>query len=353
MASEIPATMKAVVFVESDKVSVQEHPVPTIADDEILVKTVAIALNPTDWKHIQFKLGRPGSVLGCDFSGVVVKAGKNVTNGVQVGDHVAGVAHGCVYPDKGAFAEYVKADSDLVWVVPKNTFTHEQAAANSAVLWTSVQALYNPRHLGLVEPPEKVAKPEWMLIYGGSTACGLSAIQLARLSGYKTVTTASSRNHELLKSLGADVTIDYREPDLVSKIKQATGDSVKYALDTIGDDETKRVTVQAIAPSGGNIIGLNPMQTNEIERKEVTFHTMSLYTVYGYPISIGSIQIPVVPEDKVHMAAFLKKLPQLVRDGAVKPLPIKSWEGGLEAVQDGLQYMREGKVSAEKIVYLV
>ncbi len=53
------------------------------------------------------------------------------------------------------------------------------------------------------------------------------------------------------------------------------------------------------------------------------------------------------------MVAFLKKLPQLVLDGAVKPIPIKLWDGGLEAVPSGLQYMREGKVSAEKIVYRV
>ena len=80
---------------------------------------------------------------------------------------------------------------------------------------------------------------------------------------------------------------------------------------------------------------------------------MSLYSVNGYPVSIASIQIPAAPGDKAHMAAFLKKLPQLVRDGAVRPLPIKRWEGGLEAVQEGLQYLREGKVSAEKIVYRV
>lgn len=53
------------------------------------------------------------------------------------------------------------------------------------------------------------------------------------------------------------------------------------------------------------------------------------------------------------MAQFLLKVPKLVQDGAVKPLQIKLWEGGLAAVPDGLQYMREGKVSAEKIVYRV
>ena len=51
------------------------------------------------------------------------------------------------------------------------------------------------------------------------------------------------------------------------------------------------------------------------------------------------------------MADFLKKLPTLVQDGAIKPLPVKLWEGGLNAIPDGLQYMREGRVSAEKIVY--
>ena len=53
------------------------------------------------------------------------------------------------------------------------------------------------------------------------------------------------------------------------------------------------------------------------------------------------------------MVQFLKKVPGLVKEGLVKPLPVKLWEGGLSAVPDGLQYMREGKVSAEKIVYRV
>ncbi len=78
---------------------------------------------------IDYKLGKPGSVLGADFSGIVVKTGKNVTDGPKVGDHVAGIVHGGDVPDKGAYAEYVKADPELVWTVPKDTFSHEQAAA--------------------------------------------------------------------------------------------------------------------------------------------------------------------------------------------------------------------------------
>ncbi len=70
-----------------------------------------------------------GSILGCDYSGVVVKVGKNVHSSPKVGDHVAGFVHGSAYPDEGAFAEYVKVPAELVWVVPANTFSHEQAAA--------------------------------------------------------------------------------------------------------------------------------------------------------------------------------------------------------------------------------
>ena len=58
-------------------------------------------------------------------------------------------------------------------------------------------------------------------------------------------------------------------------------------------------------------------------------------------------------EDYKHHAGFLKKMPQLVQAGIVKPLPVKLWEGGLNAIPDGLQWMREGNVSAQKIVYRV
>ena len=68
---------------------------------------------------------------------------------------------------------------------------------------------------------------------------------------------------------------------------------------------------------------------------------------------MGEKHIPAIDADVAHMVAFLAKLPQLVKDDLVKPLPIKLWEGGFAAVSDGLQYMREGKVSAEKIVYRV
>ena len=79
-----------------------------------------------------------------------------------------------------------------------------------------------------------------------------------------------------------------------------------------------------------------------------------LYTALGREFEWkGLMVIPRFEEDLKHHVEALKKVPQLVLDGVVKPLPIKLWEGGLEAIADGLQWMREGKVSGQKIVYRV
>lgn len=66
-------------------------------------------------------------MVGCDFSGHVVKVGQSIL-GLKIRDHVAGFVHGSTFDDEGAFAEYLKTPADLVWVVPEDTLTHDQAA---------------------------------------------------------------------------------------------------------------------------------------------------------------------------------------------------------------------------------
>jgi len=78
-------------------------------------------------------------------------------------------------------------------------------------LYTSVQALYGPRTLGLSQPGDKATPAgSWFFIYGGSSSVGQYAIQLAKLSGYKVATVASPHNHELVKNFGADFVVDVR-----------------------------------------------------------------------------------------------------------------------------------------------
>ena len=136
---------------------------------------------------------------------------------------------------RGAFTEYAKTFSDLVWKIPEGTLSFEQAAATGSPyvsrvpsfpcssaqrsdmttsLNTAFQALYGTKELGLTQhfdsaPP---AEDTWVFIYGGSSGVGQFGIQLAKLSGYKVVTVASPRNHEFLKGLGADAVFDVCTP---------------------------------------------------------------------------------------------------------------------------------------------
>ena len=76
-----------------------------------------------------------------------------------------------------------------------------------------------------------------------------------------------------------------------------------------------------------------------------------VYTALGRPFALPTVKFPALPADREHMASWIPKIKDLVDAGQIKPNPVKVWPGGLEAVSEGLQYMRDGKVSGEKIVY--
>ncbi|KAJ9121300.1 hypothetical protein QFC24_004636 [Naganishia onofrii] len=106
MSTQIPTTMKALVQHETEKrAEVKDHPVPKLDKNEVLVKIAYVSQNPTDWKHSAF-LSPPNVIIGCDYSGTIVKLGDDLKNNDwKVGDHVAGVVHGGKFEDKGSFAE--------------------------------------------------------------------------------------------------------------------------------------------------------------------------------------------------------------------------------------------------------
>lgn len=325
-----------------------------IADDDILVQVSAVAQNPTDWKHVAYVASAPGNPLGCDFAGRVVSVGSRVTT-LAVGDPVAGFVHGAAYKDTGAFAQYLKTPAELAWKIPPGSVSFEEAATMGCGLWTAIQGLYHPTRLGLAEPPNKTSNGEWILVYGGSSSVGMFVIQLAHHSGYKVVTLASPKNHELCKSFGADAVFDYKDPDVITKVKEATGSSIHNAFDTISTIESQILSIQTFAPGPGKLLTIQAPQTDAQKlREDVKVQHTLLYTCHGRAFSYGTrAHYPASPEDRAHMANFLKKLPELVKNGTIKPNPVKKWEGGLEAIKDGLQYMQDGKVSGEKIVYSV
>ncbi|EKM59886.1 uncharacterized protein PHACADRAFT_88172 [Phanerochaete carnosa HHB-10118-sp] len=341
--------MKALITQANKTAKIEVVPVPEIDDDEVLVKVVGVAQNPTDWHHISL-FTNVGTICGCDWSGYVVKTGKNVTS-PAVGDHVASFVFGGMYKDRGAFAEYAKTSADLTWKVPEGTLSHEEAATMGGAYWTAVQALFHPARLGLVEPPKKVDKEEWILVYGGSGSVGMFAIQLAHLAGYKVVTTASPRNHALCKEFGADAVFDYKDPSAIEKIKKLTNNSIRVGLDAISQPDTLKFSVETFGADGGKLLTILPQDVPGL-RSDVKLQLTVIYSSLGREFVYGHMMaFPASEEDRAHMVNFLKKTPELVKSGQVKPNPTKLFDGGLEGTEAGLKYMAEGKHSGEKIVY--
>lgn len=190
------------IVVKAPKLAeVAEISIPKLRDDYIGIKVHAVALNPTDWKHVDF-IAPPGSRIGCDYAGVVESIGSKVSKGFKLGDRVAGFAHGgnTGQPEDGAFGEHIVAKGDIQIQIPEN-LSFEEAATLGVGVTTVGQGLYQSLKLPL--PNHPATTPFFVLVYGGSTATGSLAIQYAKLSGLKVVTTCSPHNFEYVKSLGA------------------------------------------------------------------------------------------------------------------------------------------------------
>lgn len=174
------STQKAIVMTGPGAATVvPDRPIPKLRDGFVLVKTVAVALNPTDWKSIDFRSAK-GALVGCDYAGIVEEVGNGVTKDLKKGDRVFGAAQGnnAYQTEDGAFAEYIVVKGDLVNKIPDN-LSFEEAATLWLGLMTVCQGMYMA--LGLARPEAPIQETVPILIYGGSTATGSLAIQFAKL----------------------------------------------------------------------------------------------------------------------------------------------------------------------------
>ena len=219
--------MKAVVYTNygsPDVLEIRDVKKPTPNDDQVLVKVRAASLNPLDWHfmegtpYIMRALGtglrKPKDPrLGVDLAGEVEAVGKSVTQ-FKPGDEVFGTGHGA------AFAEYVCAGKTKLVLKPAN-LTFEQAASVPIAAITALQAL---RDKGQIQPGQKV------LINGASGGVGTFAVQIAKSFGAEVTGVCSTRNVDMVRSIGADHVIDYTKEDFTK-----AGQRYDLMLDNVGN----------------------------------------------------------------------------------------------------------------------
>lgn len=214
---------------------------PSPKDNEVLIKIHATSVTASD-VHIRkmdespilkfilqliFGFGKPRNpILGMVSSGIIEEKGKNVT-AFNIGDEV--FAYGSMSPTKrhfGSYAEYICIPEQ--WNIahkPKN-INHLEAAA---IPYGGLLASH------LINKTE-ITKGDKVLIYGASGSVGTMAIQLAKAAGAHVTSVCSSKNHDLVKSLGSDQVIDYTSKDAASKL-----DTYKYVIDAVGFSKTSEI----------------------------------------------------------------------------------------------------------------
>ncbi|CZT02537.1 related to toxD gene [Rhynchosporium agropyri] len=353
----IPAKQSAIIALPNGELGISNDvPVPHVDDDLVLVKTVAVAVNPVDAKMVG-PMASTGAISGCDFAGIVVKIGAKSGEYLKIGDRVAGVVHPMnpMRPDIGAFAEYVGATADFTLRLPE-TMSLSTGASLGTGVGTMGLALFN--HLQLPNTPDNPGsfpanKPCYVLVYGGSTASGTLAIQLIRHAGLTPIATCSPRSNALVESYGAEKCFDYHSPTCAKEIKAYTKNGLRYTMDCIVEADTMTLCYESIGRSGGRYTALEPYpEYIASTRKTVVANWVLgpsiLGTKIGWPAPFGR-------EGDLSLRVFGKKWFQtaqkLLDEGKIKPHPVRVSDSGFAGVFDGLELLRNKMISGEKLIY--
>ena len=322
--------MKAILSCEygTENLHLRDIEKPTPADNEVLVRVRAASVNPVDGHMIRGSwLGRAMSGLrkpkntrfGTDFAGVVEAVGKDVTN-FKSGDEVFGAKNGAV-------AEYICVKADRAIVMKPSDITFEQAGSVGVAGLTALQGL---RDKGRIQAGQKV------LINGASGGVGTFAVQIARSYGAEVTAVCSTRNVDLVKSLGADHVIDYTKEDFTKADQH-----YDMIYDLVGNhsfSERRRILksngICVLAGIGG--AGVHPETMGRIVR--------NFWNAFLSNFSNQKFVFYIAKLTKDDFGV----LRDLMQSGKVSPVIDRTYN--LDQTADAVRYMEEGHARGKVVV---
>ncbi|MBO0790652.1 MAG: zinc-binding alcohol dehydrogenase family protein, partial [Ktedonobacteraceae bacterium] len=260
----MPTNTAAWLLAGQAPLEVKSAPYTHPHEGEIVIKNRAVAINPIDWATPLFGtfvlpwITYP-FIFGSDLAGEVVEVGKGVTR-FSVGDRVLGHASGMDRKRnsaaEGAFQEYTVVLAHMAAPIP-DTLSYENAAVLPLTLSTAACGLFHKDQLALHYPvmnPKPTGKT--LLIWGGSSSLGSNAIQLAVAAGYEVITTASPRNFDYVKKLGASQVFDYHEKTTVKEIIKAFNGKICAGALAIGAGSAKDCADIVHACNGNKFVSM-------------------------------------------------------------------------------------------------
>ena len=301
--------MKAAVYTKtkSGKVlQITDIETPIAKDNEVLIKTRAASVNPLDWR---LRSRRPG----VDVAGEVVAMGKRVTQ-FKAGDAVFGTC-------RGAFAEYACTSESALVSKPVN-LTFEQVACVPIAGLTALQAL---RDKGDLQPGQKV------LINGAAGGIGTFAVQIAKSLGAEVTGVCSTRNVEMVRSLGADLVIDYTQEDFTNK-----GRYYDLVLDNVGN-RTLSAFRRVMTPRGRCVMAGAPKELWAVITRVLKALAWSAFVRQKFTSFFARLK----KDD-------LEALRELMKTGKVTPVIDKRYR--LSDTAEAIAYVEQGHARAKVVV---
>lgn len=321
--------MKAVVYDEygpPQVLQVRDVPEPEIGDTDVLVRVRATSINPLDWYAVTgtplitrsgFGLKKPrGARLGADLAGVVEAVGAGVTR-FQPGDEVFGTG-------KGTLAELIAVGEDVSIVPKPSNITFEEASAVPVAGLTALQGL---RDKGEVRAGQQV------LINGAAGGVGTFSVQIAKAFDAVVSAVCSTRNVDIVRSLGADRVIDYTAQDF-------TNDAQRYdlVLDIAGSrpwSDMKRV----LRPDATVVIIGGPK-------------TSRMFGPLGHLVGMTVASLPAGQKTTFFISKEnvpdLMTLEEMLESGTIKPVVERSYS--LDQVPEALTYLGTGHVQGKLVI---
>jgi NADPH2:quinone reductase len=300
----LPKMMRQVVFDAAggpDVIRIAEAPVPQPGPGKVLVEVVAAGINRPDLMQRAGNYPPPpgeSHVPGMEIAGHVVALGEGVS-GLGQGDAV------CALLGSGGYAEYALADAALCLPVPRG-LSPVEAAGIPETFFTVFDNVFTRGRL---------KAGEWILIHGGSSGIGTTAIQLAKVFGVSVIVTAGSAEKcGVCRALGADYAIDYKTQDFVEEVKKLTHKrGVDVILDMVGGSYIqKNLSILALE---GRLVQIAFLQSSIVENFNFMPLMLKRLTLMGSTMRARSLA------QKAEVAAALReKIWPLLDQGKVKPM---------------------------------
>jgi NADPH:quinone reductase-like Zn-dependent oxidoreductase len=326
---EATGRMKAIThrcYGSSEVLKLEDVAIPTPGDDEVLVRVRAASINPLEWYNMQGRpyimrlssgLGRPReSRLGVDFAGTVEAVGRNVVR-FQPGDEVFGGR-------TGALAEYVTVRQNRIVERKPANVTFEEAAAVPVAATTALRAV---RDKGNLRPGQRV------LINGASGGVGTFAVQIAKAFDAHVTGVSSTRNLELVRSLGADQVIDYTKEDFTERSERWD-----LIIDNVGN-HSLRAYRRVLSPDGIVVLVSGPKDDPWLG----PMTRMVQGAVFSRFVSqtFSPLLAELTPED-------LSVLRDLMESGALRSVIDQRFD--VQEVSAGIDYLEKGRTRGKNVI---